>query len=198
MSQLPPPTAMEEIEGPVDHARLDTEIRKARTPVVMRGLVSHWPAVAAAKESDEAITSYLLDCHPTRPVNAMFAPPEDGSFHMFDPANVAPLVGYLASPEAGRISGEVMVVWGNEVSILERPKALDAIANPKGAAKWLWRNIWRLCKPSRRGTGLRRQRRYETICPSPSRRGCGSTPGRSMPSEPSLAPPNMPCSVLSQ
>ena len=27
----------------------------------------------------------------------MFAPPEDGSFHMFDPANVAPLVGYLAS-----------------------------------------------------------------------------------------------------
>ncbi len=66
----------------------------------------------------------------------MFAPPEDGSFHMFDPANVAPLVGYLASPEAGRISGEVMVVWGNEVSILERPKSLDAIANPKGAQKW--------------------------------------------------------------
>ncbi|GAB5451894.1 MAG: 3-oxoacyl-ACP reductase [Halioglobus sp.] len=66
----------------------------------------------------------------------MFAPPEDGSFHMFDPANVAPLVGYLASPEAEKISGEVMVVWGNEVSILQRPKALDAIANPRGAQKW--------------------------------------------------------------
>lgn len=66
----------------------------------------------------------------------MFAPPEDGSFHMFDPANVAPLVGYLASPEAGRISGEVMVVWGNEVSVLERPKSREAIVNPKGAAKW--------------------------------------------------------------
>jgi 3-oxoacyl-[acyl-carrier protein] reductase len=66
----------------------------------------------------------------------MFAAPEDGSFHMFDPANVAPLVGYLASPEAGHISGEVMVVWGNEVSILERPKSLDAIVNPKGAARW--------------------------------------------------------------
>jgi 3-oxoacyl-[acyl-carrier protein] reductase len=66
----------------------------------------------------------------------MFAPPEDGSFHMFDPANVAPLVGYLASPEAGRISGEVMVVWGNEVSILERPKSREAIVNPRGAAKW--------------------------------------------------------------
>jgi len=66
----------------------------------------------------------------------MFAAPADGSFHMFDPANVAPLVGYLASPEAGRISGEVMVVWGNEVSILERPKSREAIVNPKGAAKW--------------------------------------------------------------
>jgi 3-oxoacyl-[acyl-carrier protein] reductase len=66
----------------------------------------------------------------------MFAPPADGGFHAFDPANVAPLVGYLASPEAGRISGEVMVVWGSEVSILQRPKLLDAIANPKGAQKW--------------------------------------------------------------
>jgi NAD(P)-dependent dehydrogenase (short-subunit alcohol dehydrogenase family) len=66
----------------------------------------------------------------------MFAPPEDGSFHMFDPSNVAPLVGYLASPESGTISGEVMVVWGNEVAVLERPKVLDPIANPKGAAKW--------------------------------------------------------------
>ena len=66
----------------------------------------------------------------------MFAPPEDGGFHMFDPANVAPLVGYLASPEAGHISGEVMVVWGNEVAVLERPRACDAIVNPKGAQKW--------------------------------------------------------------
>ena len=66
----------------------------------------------------------------------MFAPPADGGFHAFDPANVAPLVGYLASPEAGRISGEVMVVWGSEVNILQRPKLLDAIANPKGAQKW--------------------------------------------------------------
>lgn len=66
----------------------------------------------------------------------MFAPPEDGGFHMFDPANVAPLVGYLASPEAGHISGEVMVVWGNEVAVLERPRARDAIVNPKGAQKW--------------------------------------------------------------
>lgn len=67
---------------------------------------------------------------------AMFAPPEDGGFHAFDPANVAPLVGYLASPEAGGISGEVMVVWGNEVQIAKRPTLTDAFVNPKGAQKW--------------------------------------------------------------
>ncbi|MCB1842016.1 MAG: SDR family NAD(P)-dependent oxidoreductase [Halioglobus sp.] len=66
----------------------------------------------------------------------MFQPPADGGFHTFDPANVAPLGGYLASPEAGRISGEVMVVWGNEVSILKRPSLGDAIRNPQGAQKW--------------------------------------------------------------
>ncbi|MEM9254974.1 MAG: SDR family NAD(P)-dependent oxidoreductase [Pseudomonadota bacterium] len=78
----------------------------------------------------------LTDMTNTGQTAEMFAPPADGSFHMFDPANVAPLVGYLCSAEAGRISGEVMVVWGNEVSILERPKALDPMVNPKGAQKW--------------------------------------------------------------
>ena len=66
----------------------------------------------------------------------MFAPPEDGGFHKFDPANVAPLVGYLASPEAGKISGEVLVVWGNEVQIAQRPVLGDAFVNPKGEQKW--------------------------------------------------------------
>ena len=67
---------------------------------------------------------------------AMFAPPEDGGFHAFDPANVAPLVGYLASPEAGNISGEVLVVWGNEVQIARRPTLSDSFVNPQGARKW--------------------------------------------------------------
>ena len=66
----------------------------------------------------------------------MFQPPEDGGFHAFDPANVAPLVGYLASPEAGGISGEVYVVWGNQVQVAQRPTLMDAFVNPKGDAKW--------------------------------------------------------------
>ena len=61
----------------------------------------------------------------------MFAAPEQG-FDAFHPANVAPLVGYLASPEAGHISGEVMVVWGNQVDVLERPRFGPRFNHPDG------------------------------------------------------------------
>ncbi len=66
----------------------------------------------------------------------MFAPPADGGFHTFDPANVAPLVGYLASPESGKVSGEVFVVWGNEVQIAQRPTLTSPFTNPRGQQKW--------------------------------------------------------------
>jgi 3-oxoacyl-[acyl-carrier protein] reductase len=64
----------------------------------------------------------------------LFAPPEEG-FDIFHPENVAPLVGYLASPEAGHISGEVMVVWGSQVEVLERPRFGPKFLNPNGG-KW--------------------------------------------------------------
>jgi 3-oxoacyl-[acyl-carrier protein] reductase len=66
----------------------------------------------------------------------MFQPPADGGFHAFDPANVAPLVGYLSSPEAGKISGEVFVVWGNKVQIAQRPTLSEEFINPRGEQKW--------------------------------------------------------------
>jgi 3-oxoacyl-[acyl-carrier protein] reductase len=64
----------------------------------------------------------------------MFAAPPEG-FDAFNPENVAPLVGYLASPEAGHISGEVMVVWGNQVDVLERPRFGHKFVSP-GGGKW--------------------------------------------------------------
>lgn len=64
----------------------------------------------------------------------MFAKPEDG-FDAFHPDNVAPLVGYLASPEAAKISGEVFVVWGGRVNIVQRPRLDVFYDNPKGG-KW--------------------------------------------------------------
>ncbi|WP_101758813.1 SDR family NAD(P)-dependent oxidoreductase [Oceanicoccus sp. KOV_DT_Chl] len=65
---------------------------------------------------------------------AMFAAPDDG-FDAFNPENVAPLVGYLASQEAGHISGEVMIVWGGQVNILQRP-TLSAPFTSASGGKW--------------------------------------------------------------
>lgn len=69
------------------------------------------------------------------PTAEMFKPPEQG-FHHFDPANVAPLVTYLGSPLSAHISGEVFIVWGNMVNVVERPKVLPQQANPGGEIRW--------------------------------------------------------------
>ncbi|MBW2288333.1 MAG: SDR family NAD(P)-dependent oxidoreductase [Deltaproteobacteria bacterium] len=54
------------------------------------------------------------------PVAAMFAKPEEG-FDAFAPENTSPLIGYLASPRAERVSGHVFVVWNREVKVVSRP-----------------------------------------------------------------------------
>ncbi len=46
------------------------------------------------------------------------APPE-GSFDPFEPANVAPAVGWLASDDAADVTGHVFVVFGGTVQLLQ-------------------------------------------------------------------------------
>lgn len=75
------------------------------------------------------------DMTSTGPTAEMFRAPEQG-FHHFDPDNVAPLVSYLASGQAGHISGEVFIVWGNQVNVVQRPTVLPAHVNPEGEARW--------------------------------------------------------------
>ncbi|MFK7897627.1 MAG: SDR family NAD(P)-dependent oxidoreductase [Myxococcota bacterium] len=50
-----------------------------------------------------------------------FKEPEEG-FDVFNPSHVTPLVGYLASPAAQHISGNVFIVWGKEIAVLGYPK----------------------------------------------------------------------------
>lgn len=64
----------------------------------------------------------------------LFARPAEG-FDVFSPANVAPMVGYLTSPAAAQISGEVFVVWGSRVTIVQRPR-LDVFYDNPGAGRW--------------------------------------------------------------
>jgi 3-oxoacyl-[acyl-carrier protein] reductase len=54
------------------------------------------------------------------PLAAIFQKPADG-FDTFAPENVSPLVGWLASPLAARVSGHVFVIWGREVTVASRP-----------------------------------------------------------------------------
>jgi len=57
----------------------------------------------------------------TGPTAAIFKKPEQG-FDNWDPANVSPFVGYLASSKAQNISGYVFVVWGKRVTVVNRPQ----------------------------------------------------------------------------
>jgi hypothetical protein len=80
MNDLPPPRAIREVEG-VDFARFHEEIRPAGQPVVMRGLVADWPAVAAARLSDDTIVEYLRERGGDQLVTAIAADPrEEGRF----------------------------------------------------------------------------------------------------------------------
>jgi 3-oxoacyl-[acyl-carrier protein] reductase len=55
------------------------------------------------------------------PLAAIFKKPEEG-FDTFAPENVSPLVGWLASPLAARVSGQVFVIWNKDVTIPTRPQ----------------------------------------------------------------------------
>ncbi|WP_419994540.1 3-oxoacyl-ACP reductase [Streptomyces boninensis] len=58
----------------------------------------------------------------TEDVFAGFAEAEKGKLDPLAPEHVSPLVGYLTTPAAARISGQVFVVHGGMVALLERPR----------------------------------------------------------------------------
>ncbi|GGQ45529.1 3-oxoacyl-ACP reductase [Streptomyces asoensis] len=58
----------------------------------------------------------------TQDVFAGFAQPDDGGLDPLAPEHVAPLVGYLAAPAAARVNGQLLVVHGGMVAVVERPR----------------------------------------------------------------------------
>ena len=59
-----------------DGAPLPDALLTATTPVVLRGLVSHWPMVRAARESQQAADAYLRRFYRDATVMAMHGAPE--------------------------------------------------------------------------------------------------------------------------
>jgi 3-oxoacyl-[acyl-carrier protein] reductase len=55
----------------------------------------------------------------TEDLNGFDAAEDD--FEVFAPENVSPLVGYLASPDAAKVSGQVFVVYGRMITVLAGP-----------------------------------------------------------------------------
>lgn len=66
----------------------------------------------------------------TGPLAAMFKKPDEG-FDTFAPENVAPLVGWLASPLAARVSGQVFVIWAKDVSVAAHPRLDTKFHSPE-------------------------------------------------------------------
>lgn len=76
-----------ELSG-VTAERFHDEIVPASRPVVLRGLVNHWPVVSAARQSGEALRDYLLRFDRGRQLGAMAGPPRiKGRFFYNDDLN---------------------------------------------------------------------------------------------------------------
>jgi 3-oxoacyl-[acyl-carrier protein] reductase len=58
----------------------------------------------------------------TRDVFAGIGEPDGTGVDPLSPEHVAPLVGYLASPAAARVNGQLLVVHGGMVAIVDRPR----------------------------------------------------------------------------
>lgn len=84
MTALPTPAPMEEINGPIASETFEA-VRAAVRPVILRGQVADWPAVAAARAGDTEITAYLRREPTTRPVGAIAAAPSEKGRFFYTP-----------------------------------------------------------------------------------------------------------------
>ena len=72
--------AIRELAG-VTPADLDATILASTEPLLLRGLVAHWPVGAAGRQSPQAALDYLRRWCGDATVNAMLGPPDiDGRF----------------------------------------------------------------------------------------------------------------------
>lgn len=84
MTTLPAPKPIPDVSGPVDDAAF-AAIRAAGRPVVLRGQVADWPAVAAARGGDAEIAAYLTREPTSRPIKAIAAAPSEGGRFFYTP-----------------------------------------------------------------------------------------------------------------
>ncbi|WP_455359428.1 3-oxoacyl-ACP reductase [Streptomyces sp. SYSU K21746] len=69
----------------------------------------------------------------TEDVFQSFAVPDEDKLDPLAPEHVSPLVGYLASPAASRATGQLFVVHGGIVAVMERPRVAAKFDTAKEA-----------------------------------------------------------------
>jgi len=69
-------TPIAEVAG-LDAVAIRRDVLGGARPVVLRGLVADWPAVARARESDRSLATYLAGFDNGNPVDAVMTPPQE-------------------------------------------------------------------------------------------------------------------------
>jgi 3-oxoacyl-[acyl-carrier protein] reductase len=86
------------------------------------GVVGLTTSTAAALAKYGVRTNAICPRARTRMTQDVFAAAQDSGLDPLAPEHVAPLVGYLAGPAADPVNGQVFVVHGGMVAVVDRPR----------------------------------------------------------------------------
>jgi hypothetical protein len=166
MSVSPPDARISERPA-VDGATFAREIVPHYAPVVLRGQVSHWPAVRAGGAGDQAMAAYLSGFGGGAPLEVLVGPPEiEGRFFYSDET----LTGFnfvRRSASIGALVGELLRI---ALSGDTRPPALyaNAATAPEHLPGWEAANPLGLDVPAPArlwiGNATRIATHYDTSC----------------------------------
>lgn len=97
------------------------------------GIVGLTTSTAAALGKYGVRTNVICPRARTRMTEDVFGAPEQRGPDPLAPEHVAPLVGYLAGPAAERINGQLFVVHGGMVAVVDRPRVAERFETAKDA-----------------------------------------------------------------
>jgi 3-oxoacyl-[acyl-carrier protein] reductase len=98
------------------------------------GIASFSTAVAREMERYGVTSNAIAPVARTRLTEGAYGEiPADGDFDSWDPENVAPFVAFLCSTEAATINGQIFIVFGGEVELVEPYTPVAKIAK---AGRW--------------------------------------------------------------